>query len=541
MGSSGAILGKYLPPFSQLSEIMAHHFIQRANANENSLQNNYIAFYFQGAPSRWCFDQFIKVRPQESIVSNDYVATQLTGENGILNRAEYTLVDYNGILVPPIWNTKVSSSNGSMRPLNDLLPHLISFRGYGSGIDGHQSNSARQSNPVPSAGSITGHLADQSTALFRVLQFPPLNSWSGYQSLNGTGATLVFNQGKINYASQLLQPFVSRGETSFLDNVRRKYLSLISEVHKNLHNFKSRSTAGLENLKRDFEKGSKMIDEGVEDLNSSWFQLYSKYESIILSTLKERGVPGFSDQPIIVQNHPHFRLKANSKISIPNSGSDLRDLLINAKCESLISSFALCEFAVTRGYGNCFEFGDLNLTHLQGYLDEGNEMQTFSLEFDQHETGVIPATYLNAMYFRAFGAGLLELIDRLKENGIFEKTFIHLVQEFGRSPKLDGSGSDHAFNGMISSVFTGINKNGPMIVGNILKESDKGSALYGGTYGSMAPTTVNGESVNLNPAHIASTMATLMQWPQNPWINVATPLIIRTSDSLNSIASGDII
>lgn len=463
------------------------------------------------------------------------------------------LVSYqNEPLLPTIW-TDASSTlvtgkpqglilpNGGGRPMSDLLPHLISFRGYGTGADGHLANSIKQSNPIPSAGSIAGHVADQSSLLFRALQFPPLTGLSGYNSIRSTGLTLLFDQGKNNYLTNLLSPFIPQNSTATINQANLTYESSINEVHKQIRFVASQKYSGLDPLSLDFENSLKTLKTGIEDLESSWSQLYNKYESIILKNIKDRNVSGFSDKPILATKNLYFRTTVNGKDLYPSAGSDLRDWLINVDCNNLITSFALSEFVLTRGYGSALEFGFLNPKNIQGYFGDNIELSTFDFAFDQHTTGVVPSTFINGMFFKAFSAGLLELIDQLKRTSQFNKTIIHLVQEFGRSPISDGSGSDHAFDAMVSTVFTGLNNSRPIVVGNIAKASALDLPTYHGTYGAKEPTLIGSDELLLTPAHITSTIANLMQLPINPWANVASPLIIRSNDSLSIIASGNIV
>lgn len=537
----GGILGAQLPPVTELMKIMIKQFLNKASGIENTSKVNYLAFYLNGAPARWCFDQFLKTEANQSLVSNESVATNLTGESGSYSRPEYQTIDFMGLPVPMLWNSTILTANGGGRPMLDLLPHLINIRGYGSGVDGHQSNSSKQSNPVPSAGSICGHVADQSSLLFRALQFPSLGSWSSYNSIRSTGLTLLFDQGKNNYLKALLSPFTLQDSTNEINQINRNYKLYIEEVHKQIRFVASKKYSGLDPLSLDFENSVKTLSNGIEDLELSWNKLYSKYEYLILKNIKDRNVAGFSDRPIQASTNNYFKTTVNGKDLFPSLGSDLRDWLANVDCNNLISSFALAEFVITRGYGGAIEFGFLNPKNLQGYFGINGDLSTFDFIFDQHTTGVVPSTYINGMFFKAFSAGLLELIDQLKKASLFDKTFIHLVQEFGRSPMQDGSGSDHAFDGMISSVFTGINNSKPIVVGNISKSSNIFLPIYSGTFGAKESTIVDGESLFLTPAHVASTIAHLMQLPINPWANVAKPLIIRSNNSISPIASAEII
>ncbi len=537
----GGTLFSQWPPIETLMRLISDQLIRKAMASGEDPLVKYLSFNLSGAPARWCFDQLVKTRTDQTIVSNPLVQTKLVGNGGTYTNTKYATVDYKGVLVPWLWKSSVKSAAGPARALNDLLRHLIVFRGYGSGVDGHPSNLARQSNPVPSAGSVTGHVADRSSNLFRALQFPPFGSASGYSSINGTGLSLIFGAGKANYAKNLMQPFTDREDTKVVESLRNRYAQYINETQNQIRFFASQKTSGLEPLTLDYENSLKTLKEGVGDLDASWTQLYTKYESIVLATIRDRTVPGLSDKPVLAQTGDVWNVNVLGGVQNPNVGSDLRDWYNAVDCNMLISSLALAEFALTRNYSSAMEFGSLEPANLIGYFSGSGTPTTFSQAFDQHNTGAVPMTYMNSMFFRALGAGLLELIDQLKNSGEFSRTFIHIVQEFGRSPRSTGTGSDHSFDGMVSSVLTGVIDDKPIVLGNIARSGGPDTALYPGTYGYKALTNVAGEKVYLSPAHVTSTLASLMQMSKNPWGNVAAPMIVRSASNLEIKGSGEIV
>ncbi len=535
------ILTSHLPPVEKLMNLISQHLFRRAIAADAEAQVNYISINLYGAPARWCFDHMIQTKAGQNRIGNAMVMTKLVGDVSSYTSGDYSLVDYKGVQVPWIWSTSVASADGSKRPLNDLLRHMIVFRGYGSNIDGHPSNFAKQTNPVGGAGSLGGHVSDHSNKIFRALQFPPFFSTSGFSSIKGTGLSILF-QGAAhsNYAANLMQPFTSRGDSKSVRALRDRYSSLIVEAQDQLRHLASQRIQGMEPLNLDFDNSSKTLADGIQDLDSSWTALYQKYESLVMTTIKDRTVPGLSDKPVVATQNILWQADIGAGGGLqPNSGSDIRDWYNNVNCEMLISTFALAEFVLTRGYGSCLELGGLTPTNLMGFFGGSGQTTTGIHTFDQHATGQVPTLYMNSVLFRSLGACLLELIDQLKAAKEFERTYFHIVQEFGRLPRNDGTGSDHGFNGMISSVFTGCNNDKPIILGNIAIGNPNG--IYSGTYGTWAPTNLDGNTVYLSPAHVTSTLANLMQFSKNPWGNVASPLINRKGANLEIKASGDIV
>lgn len=535
------VLASRLPPVEKLVSIMSQNFLKKAIAANDSPLVNYVSINLYGAPARWCFDQMLQTKDGQNILPNPMVATRLVENGATYTDARYSVVDFKGVKVPWLWSTQVASAKGGSRPLNDLLKHMIVFRGYGTNVDGHPSNFAKQTNPVSGAGSVGAHVADHSAKIFRALQFPPLFSASGFSSIKGTGLSVLFQgAAKTNYAATLMQPFTSRTESKVVETLRKRYSNFVDEAQDQIRHLTSQQIQGLNPLNIDFDNSLKTLADGIQDLDNSWTTLYQKYEKLVMTTIKDRTVPGLSDLPVIATQNTVWQIDLGTGKTIqPNTGSDIRDWYNNVSCEMMISTFALAEFVLTRGYGSTIELSNFAPSNLIGFFDGATTASTGIHIFDQHAYGKVPTTYMNSVLFRSLGSCLLELMDQLKSAGEFEKTFFHMVQEFGRIPRNDGTGSDHGFNSMISSLITGCHDDRPIVLGNISKGDTTGT--YTGTFGNWAPTNVGGSNLYLGPAHVTSTIANLMQFTLNPWGNVAQPLIVRKGANLEIKTSGEIV
>jgi hypothetical protein len=102
---------------------------------------------------------------------------------------------------------------------------------------------------------------------------------------------------------------------------------------------------------------------------------------------------------------------------------------------------------------------------------------------------------------------------------------LHFTGDFSRTPN-DGvttHGSDHGFDACATSLFSG-NIKGPLLVGNILSAPTSDyAARYPGTWGQAAPITELGGAAP-GPGHVASSIATLMGVPNQPW-STTPPLL----------------
>lgn len=546
---AGSALALTAPPVERLVSAMLKSALGVANADSGV--GNYILITTFGGPGRWLFDQTLN--PSGEAVQASAMASNIfsIGANGAVSGSAYSTMVYKGKHVSPIFGTQVASANG-VRPFSDLLDHMIVMRGYGTATDGHPTNLARQVNPLATAGSVSGNVADNSNALFKAIQFPTLGSASGYSSLLGSGLTLpnyVGDGPHVNYISQMLSPFGAREELASILSVRSRYEDLIDRAKKILSDDQSLHRTEFASINRDQVEALRKIKQGVGNLVDQWPALYTKYLSIISWAFKDRTAQGYSAHPIVptanMQAQWGVMVDQGNRFAAPDQ--DIRDWTLNVDVSRLATTFALCEFMMLQGLTNAYELTITEPTNIMALTTDGASAATVHaptrLIFDQHVTGVLSAVYLNSCFYRGVGGALLELISQLKSQAMFDKTVIHWTQEFARSAREDGSGSDHGFDAMLSSVFTGKNTTGPIVVGNILASGSNGGlpANYSGCFGYKGITNVDGNMTYLNPAHVTSSLAVLLNLPTNPWINVARPLISLDSSGVKAAVTAQLV
>lgn len=544
-----------LPPIRKLIDVILADVIRTAGANGQTVTSKYIYMPFPGAPPRWVFDQFLKLSPTDTINPSIMASTIYTSSGGSYQGAAYQTIDYKGMPVPPLWGTQVYTASGGKRMLSDLLDCMITFRGYGTGVDGHTANAAKQTNPISSIGSVSGHMADHSATLFKAIQFPNAGGFSGYNSIIGTGLTALAYTGRQDYATQVLAAFGSRGETAALNALRGRYSDYISDAQNILRGLASVDHPDFQPTSDDQRNALVKIKLGVQNIDQVWSGLFNKYLSIAENTFRDRTVPGFTDQPIPVgqdtgANETLWSLQTDFGVLYPTPGQDIRDWANQMDLSLIASTFALAEFVITNDLSSSYE---MYLDYIHGltgsFIRDTNGpfaspvSKTTSFVVDQHQTGIMASLFPTACLFRAVGGCILELIESLKAKNLFSSTVLHLGQDFGRLPRNTGGGSDHGFDGMISSIFTGLQSGGPKVIGNILSEGSNGGAPsgYSGTFGYKAPTMVAGVSTMLSPAHVTSTLAQLLRLPSNPWGNVAHPLIVVDGSSLQYQAEAKLV
>ena len=549
----GASQAHALPPAAKLAALILRDSAAKADVKD-LIDRNFLSIHLGGAPNRWVWDQFLKTKPTDIVNPNPLCATRYVATNGVYTAAEYATINYKGVEVPPIWGTKVRSANGQ-RNMTDLLEHMIVFRGYGSGVDGHPGNTVKQYMPLPSAGSITGTMADHSDNLMKAVQFPAgVANETAFSSIKGMGSSAIGYGGpNVNALMTLMHPFTKRGDAQSLEALRSRYKGMVETVQGVLNQHAQMSFPSSEAVLLDQTKAAKTLREGLEDLDASWAALYSKYTTILQETFRDQNVAGFTDKYAPANDTGSYG-DNRDRVAIdvgyyPSQGFDLRTLVREATVDVMAQAFALAEFVFTRKISSAMEIGQIGPQNIKGTFVantagklNGATERAFGFNFDQHETGIMAVIPLNSALYRSLSAGMMELMDQMKKMGVWEKTIFHVTQEFGRTPRESAGGSDHGFDSMITSVYTGLRTGGPLVLGNIRRNGSGGAipANYSGTFGYKSVTSIGSESVVLTPSHVASSLSVLYGQQKNPWANVAQPLLAIEGGNVKAKASSEV-
>jgi hypothetical protein len=268
---------------------------------------------------------------------------------------------------------------------------------------------------------------------------------------------------------------------------------------------------------------------------------------VIQGSLRQLGLPGISDLALISTQDVTWKLHvaAGNVGLLLSADYDLRSCVDTIQGpNALAEGLALAEYTLKKGLVTSLDIqaGDMSGVVLK--QAGTGAIGSHTVIHDQHESGASAGLFYATTYFRGLSAGLLELIDQLKAttiNGksVWSETVVQLISDFGRSARTDGSGSDHGFNQMVTSVFSGAFANGPFVVGNISQAGHGGG--YGGTQGIGAAIPGYNQNGRPTPVAAASTVATLLRLPKNHYENLAAPLVKLNGDQLVPIFPGKIV
>ncbi|QDK39077.1 DUF1501 domain-containing protein [Bdellovibrio sp. NC01] len=525
-------------PIERLLNVMANGFIRQAHAETVAGEGirNYVNVMMIGAPYRYAFDHWIAPNKSDPTPAfNPMVATKFVNSNGRASGVTYSTFEYNGVMVPHMFSHTVFTSANANRPLTDLLKNMLVIRGYGSGLDGHPFNASAQQTPVGGVSSIGGLAADSSTKTFEAVQWPDRGDFGNFVSLHGKAMNKLTGSPLLNLMQGFAAPDPGRVAGR---NVKTRNIAAYELAQARLSAYAKSDRSGSAVVKKNLDNAAKLMKAGVSDINSYWAPAVARYNQVILTSMRQSGLPGISDLGLFSQENALWKLHVASgnRGMVLSKDFDLRNSMSQTTGPgSWAESLALAEYVLTKGLVTSI---DIQMGEVPGVmLQEQNTGGAVAhhLIHDMHESGGMAGLFYTTALFRAFAAGLLELTDKLKAaqvNGkdVWSETVVQLMSDFGRSARSDGSGSDHGFNQMVTSVFSGAFTNGPHCVGNIYQSGPGGG--YQGTQGLGAPIDGYNQNGRPTPTMAASTVAELLRAPKNPYQNLAKPLASLTGEKL---------
>lgn len=439
---------------------------------EDKYEYRYVNFLLSGGPPRWYFDQVLNPSGKTGDFKAGGFGTELRKSKNSpgwapVYKAYKMKFGKQTVYMPPVWRLK---SAGTGKSFSSLLDNTLMVRGLNMEINSHIVNRQRTVRPVSSSPSITGLVADRSYLPGGGYGFTSATTTSVFSSPKNQS---VIRLNKNNPIPTLIAPFQSKlvGGNDFS---MQQSLDLISAYAEE----RGLASAGLENIQ---ESTLEMFTRDLNKFKDRWSGLVSKYEKIVSAELKAK-FPNVTSQANQIKpiEHPYFKLDTN-KTPAGNMQSAINGCDVNRVAET----FAFVEFALTENLSASLSVDLSGSTMLKA---AGRTVTN-----DQHRIGAINSIIFTSLYYRSILGCTIELKDALETAGIFDKTVLHFASEFSRTPKKDGSGSDHGFKGSSTTIISGMIKE-PALIGNIRKQSKDGDTVkkYPGTWGEAAPTIKEG-------------------------------------------------
>ena len=511
---AGAGLGGYsllASPAAMLLEAMTRGLFGRAFAQGSGLSpRNWVDFRLDGAPPRWLFDLFLTPYDKQNTFVSGGFGTRYVETDGRYTAVEYKTYKFPGttLNLPWLWQFPVPASNGNTRSMQPLLANMLHVRGIYVGNPDHAAARSLHFRPLGARQSVSALAADSANFPIPAV-FAAVNNYQ-FASIESKSPLAVATS---NYIQSLMTPFSPAGSPTF------KTQRLALDAYIDAAQAAMSAELRARNIRHEPSIGSRagarnLMETAFGDLGTVWDTLFSKYEALCLRAYDPTVVlAGINDRPIGVTTS-RAALGQYEFNNVVVGNSDIRSMVtlpakgINGTRHNLAMAraFALAEFVLTRGLSNSISVG---IGAAERLIVNDAEV---AHNVDEHFTGNMISTLVNTYSARALAACLLEFFDVLKATKggqLFDDTVINVSGEFNRRPRLDGSGSDHNWEGGNLTMYSG-SINGPHVLGNI--RASTGEPNYPGTWGFGAPISELSNQI-LDLTHTTATIATMLKVP----------------------------
>ena len=430
------------------------------------------------------------------------IASHYGSSGGRYTRPEYGSVSVKGINAPPFWQLQVPSAGGGQRPVESLLDNLLSLQGVNTSVDGHETCQRLHWQPVAGQQSRMALPADASDVPLPAVSVQTTSF--AFQSTKDKSFAPLYELGD-NPLNTLLQPFLAT-----IPAAGPGVQSALTRAEEALDADALRWSGAAGETRASQAAAFSLFARGFGDLDAAFDRRVAVYRDLIVRSLSQNlSMPGFTDLPIGSTGERDMTYQAGVEEGAIVSTPDLRTMFgAETNIIGLAEQFVVAEYMLKEDLSRSLAIGAPPVGNLVG---DGNPYA--EQNFDEHGTGVMVSVLLNAKYFVALSACLLELIDQLKAANIFDDTIIEVGGEFSRSPLPEGEGSDHGWPGKVTSFYSG-RIQGPTVIGNIYSTPPDDSGFedtYPGTWGYGAP--VAGVRSTLNLSHEVATVAAMLGVP----------------------------
>jgi len=526
MGTSAGALGLLSgDPFRFLAQMMAEGLIQKAHA-QGSNPRKVALIHIDGGAVGWRF--FVPLDPYGGRYSpHAGVNTRFSPTEGASAGApQYASVplNLNGVTLrlPHVWSLNVPSGAGGTRPLSELASHALFIRGIRLPTDGHEINRARQIQPISTAPSINGMVADASQ-----LPFPAVGLTStfmpNYRSQRGTGLSVA---DYTNSVPSLLAPFNRTTDTKIntLHTRKAAMSSLIDEAMLSLGNFSRSQHPAAGRLFDIRHQASKMLATGLGEASVVYPEMLAKYREIIRRVFDWKNEPlvGLTDKPISTDTNWIGPLETRVTDKGFAVNEDLRTSFNdNTQARVMAEVFAAIEYLFKNNLSSSIVAPMSNISNLNYLVSTFTDMAnprgtvtgtasaTMGYTIDEHTAGESVSILTLGLYFAAFGACLTELMVSLKGAGMWEDTVVGITTDFSRIPNPQGSGTSHGPNGQGALILTGALKQ-PMVLGNIQDDKTYSVAQVPTGWGYSGTISIDGAvKPGLMQIHYANTVCAI--------------------------------
>lgn len=514
IGFAGSGIANSIPFYALIeSLIRSRRFnVYAENSNISSWKNKYFHFLLTGGAARWYWD--LPLTPNgstDAFSSNPMVGNVFEKINGSLKISPKTF-KFENYNLPHIWSSKIATPSGPVNMTN-LCNHMLSIRGISMRGDGHLENLKRMLRPQ-NGETISGLAANFSDLPLGAICYPSspvYNSKSGKPEINLPEKNLP--ETPIDNLVSIFKnnnPFKESSDLAKFLKMDEKIEQILGVLQK-----KDQLPNWMANSQKQRILAKETLKQDLTQILPFFLAAQEKYTTLLTQTFTNSlyHISQVDDQPISITNDAKFRIAIGNEDSIikPSDLNDFRNIFDqNTSILCMANSFALAETLTEFNLSNILTFSLRGFSDLLKKVTTSNsENNRFVLPLDLHYTGSIPTLLLMSKYFQCLSACLYELTQYLKNKNIFDQSVIQISSEFGRLPRLNEGGSDHATEANTVSIFSG-KINQYTLMGDIFVNSNNTDAP--GTFGEAAPMNeLSGNKINYS--FVSSTVSELLDLP----------------------------
>lgn len=463
-------------------------------------QNLYLHMSFAGGVPRWYFD--LPLAPM-GVSADTFKAggfgTLFTG-SGTDPRVEYITkmqkVGGQTVHLPPVWGMSPSGQD-----FRSLLDHTLFIRGMDMEINSHGLSNARQVSPIVNGMSVSGMLADASPLPIPSISGPEVESVRAFRSQKGLSYSRIdyTSNTTVNPISNLLKSF--KGEHRMRPNHSARNVEMQNQALKEFDKYAEANGITDSALAQMYESANSLVEGGIFNESTKWAAVQKKYADLCTAAITPAlgSIAGLNDRRIPSQaGNNVFRYAQMDQIT----SNDIRTLTdTQTRVAQMAENFAIAEMLL----GKVTSTMTLQFSNMSNFIHDSGR---FAVTHDQHFVGSAASVMTTTLFFRAYLSCMTEFVSHLKAAELFDRTVIHTGSEFNRSPRIDGSGSDHGVTGSGCSIISGMLAEGG-VVGN-LKINKAATSNYQGTWGLAADFEMEGMNRPLQVNDVALTLTSML-------------------------------
>ncbi len=464
---------------------------------------NYIGIMMSGAPPRWYFD--LPLAPNggsEPFIESPMVMTQIVN-----NQFKYQQKKFGKYYMPIMWDKYIPQVNGGRKKMSELLQHMIMFRGYNLGVDGHSGNQIRHFRPNTGGTSIDGVLGSVSSR-----PIPNVACGTSYGFSSPTGSSQVsVSLSDSNPLNTLLSNFSLNGGATPLTMKDSDVEDAFDQVLKSMEQNAHKNNLPLKNAYANRINAKKVFKEEFGDLKTWYQKRYAEYRALetdcftgsnysLGGGIQTHGYLNLNQSHGLSNNYYRIQNINQRGTNDPDWGVNLNNAFkSNTYLYAMAHTLTIAEFLIQNKLtsGMTLQWGSLR------NLQIGTK--NFNLSNDGHRNGTLASLLFYSKMYQNIAAGLNEFKNFLEDIGEFDKSVIQLSGDFNRSAKADGGGSDHGWMGTNTTVLSGMVKE-HTILGNCTARTSGG---YKGSWGQGAGMDFLGGST-MAMGHVSSSIATML-------------------------------